>query len=102
MLIYLLMICLQIADSLCVGQRSPDGLEERVILFLKMAAGDDVTPDLVRRLGSSIRSQLSARLVYCTQAPPVLGSCLLGARRCSSKMEMWCSSMVGMWCGQWL
>jgi hypothetical protein len=50
----------QIADSLCVGQRSPDGLEERVLLFLKMATGD-VTPDLVRRLNSAIRSQLSAR-----------------------------------------
>lgn len=55
----------EIADSLCVGQRSPDGLEERVILFLKMApaGGGEVTPDLVRRLNSSIRTQLSARHV---------------------------------------
>jgi len=51
----------QITDSLCVGQRSPDGLEERVILFLKMK--DDLTDELVNKLRRTIRSQLSARHV---------------------------------------
>ena len=53
---------MQVSDSLCVGQRTPDRSEERVILFLKMAEGE-VTPELVKRLSSSIRSRLSARHV---------------------------------------
>jgi len=52
----------EVSDSLCVGQRTPDRSEERVILFLKMAEGE-VTPELVKRLSSSIRSRLSARHV---------------------------------------
>ena len=53
---------LQISDSLCVGQRSPDRSEERVILFLKMVTGE-MTPELVKRLASTIRTRLSARHV---------------------------------------
>jgi len=52
----------EISDSLCVGQRTPDRSEERVILFLKMVEGD-VTPDLIKRLVSTIRMRLSARHV---------------------------------------
>lgn len=51
----------QISDSLCVGQRSPDGLEERVLLFIKMAG--PLTEELINKLKRTIRSQLSARHV---------------------------------------
>ena len=47
---------------MCVGQRSPDRSEERVILFLKMATGE-MTLELVKRLASTIRTRLSARHV---------------------------------------
>ena len=47
---------------MCVGQRSPDRSEERVILFLKMVTGE-MTPELVKRLASTIRTRLSARHV---------------------------------------
>ncbi|XP_023339584.1 acetoacetyl-CoA synthetase isoform X2 [Eurytemora carolleeae] len=51
----------EISDSLCVGQRSPDGLEERVLLFLKLQV--PLGPVLVDKLRKTIRSQLSARHV---------------------------------------
>jgi len=52
----------EIADSLCVGQRSPDRSEERVVLFLKMVDGE-VTPELIKSLAGTIRTRLSARHV---------------------------------------
>jgi len=51
----------EISDSLCVGQKSPDGLEERVLLFVKLEGG--LTHQLVDKLRKTIRSQLSARHV---------------------------------------
>ena len=51
----------ELADSLCVSQRSKDLTEERVVLFLKMAPGSEFTQDLVRRVKTNIRNQLSAR-----------------------------------------
>jgi len=53
----------KITDSVCVGQRSPNGLEERVILFLKMSAPHQLNQDLVKELRTTIRVQLSARHV---------------------------------------
>jgi len=52
----------EIADSLCVGQRTPDG-EERVILFLKMAENLEFEPNVVDKLRKQIRTNLSARHV---------------------------------------
>jgi len=52
----------EIADSLCVGQRTPDG-EERVILFLKMAENFEFEPNVVDKLRKQIRTNLSARHV---------------------------------------
>jgi len=49
-------------DSLCVGQRTPDG-EERVILFLKMAKNFEFEPVVVDKLRKTIRTELSARHV---------------------------------------
>ena len=47
---------------MCVGQRSPDRSEERVVLFLRMVKGE-VTPELIKSLASTIRTRLSARHV---------------------------------------
>jgi acetoacetyl-CoA synthetase len=51
----------QVADSLAVGQNTPDG--ERVVLFLKMAFGQNFTPELVASIKTKIRTLLSARHV---------------------------------------
>lgn len=53
----------EIADSLCIGQKSSAGNEERVILFLKMAPDSNFNKDLIKRLQIEIRTQLSARHV---------------------------------------
>ncbi|ELU07802.1 hypothetical protein CAPTEDRAFT_221361 [Capitella teleta] len=53
----------EIADSVCVSQRSADGSEERVVLFIRMSAGVQFSPDLVKSLRTMIRNQLSARHV---------------------------------------
>ena len=53
----------EILDSLCVGQKTPDG-EERVILFLRMAEGFSFEKsEIVDRLRKKIRAALSARHV---------------------------------------
>ncbi|KAJ2721967.1 hypothetical protein GGI07_003617 [Coemansia sp. Benny D115] len=51
----------EVADSLVVGQRQ--GVDERVLMFLQMAEGHEMTPDLIRRISVHIRSQLSPRHV---------------------------------------
>ena len=53
----------EIQDSLCVSQRSKDMTEERVILFLQMAPGSVYNENLIKRIRTDIRSQLSARHV---------------------------------------
>ncbi|CAG8825507.1 19290_t:CDS:2, partial [Dentiscutata erythropus] len=51
----------EIQDSLVVGQKVGD--DERVILFLKMSDGVKFNDDLVLRIRSKIRNQLSPRHV---------------------------------------
>ncbi len=60
----------EVADSLCVAQPLP-GVGERVILFLKMHddAGSELQEDLVKRLKSKIREELSARHVPALMLP---------------------------------
>ncbi|XP_036292779.1 acetoacetyl-CoA synthetase-like [Pipistrellus kuhlii] len=53
----------EVSDSLCVPQHSRDSGEERVVLFLRMAAGQAFGPALVQRIRYAIRSGLSARHV---------------------------------------
>ncbi|KAG0050336.1 hypothetical protein BGZ83_004880 [Gryganskiella cystojenkinii] len=57
----------EVEDSLCVGQTLKDGTDERVVLFLKVAGGDDTTTaldmGLVTRIKTHIRNQLSPRHV---------------------------------------
>lgn len=50
-------------DTLCVGQRRPEDIDERVLLFLKMRPGHKFTDDLVRRIKEAIRKALSPRHV---------------------------------------
>ncbi|KAF7714558.1 Acetoacetyl-CoA synthetase [Penicillium ucsense] len=53
----------EIADSICVGQRRPTDADERVMLFLLMKHGVVFTADLVARVRTAIRTELSARHV---------------------------------------
>ncbi|KAL8569148.1 hypothetical protein ACOMHN_020275 [Nucella lapillus] len=53
----------EIQDSVCVAQRSQNGLEERVVLFLKMVPGVDLNHDLINSIKTHIRTYLSARHV---------------------------------------
>ena len=65
----------EVVDSLCISQRSKDGSEERVILFLKMAPETPLTQELVKQVRTSIRLNLSARhvpaIIMETQDIPV-------------------------------
>ncbi|KAK9709369.1 hypothetical protein K7432_009073 [Basidiobolus ranarum] len=51
----------EVEDSLVVGQKQD--VDERVVLFLKMASGYEFNEDLISRLKMKIRQQLSARHV---------------------------------------
>jgi len=53
----------EVQDSLCVAQKSRDGSDERVVLFLKMAPGIQLSTELIRQVQMSIRKELSARHV---------------------------------------
>ncbi|CAA9959906.1 acetoacetyl-synthase [Pyrenophora teres f. maculata] len=59
-----------IADALCIGRRRETDTDETVILFLKMAEGRRISPDLVDRIKMTIRKSLSARHV-----PAVVDEC---------------------------
>jgi len=51
----------EIQDSLCVAQKSRDRSDERVVLFLKMAPGIQLSSELIKQVQMSIREELSAR-----------------------------------------
>ncbi|KAI9140335.1 acetoacetate-CoA ligase [Paraphysoderma sedebokerense] len=57
----------EVEDSLVVGQQRPIDKDERVCLFLKMQPGQKFTKELVDRIKSRIRAELSPRHV-----PPVI------------------------------
>jgi len=50
-------------DSICVGQRRPQDLDEHVLLFVKMRTGHQFTCALEGEIKSAIRKGLSARHV---------------------------------------
>ncbi|CAK7236806.1 hypothetical protein SCUCBS95973_009734 [Sporothrix curviconia] len=55
---------LEIADTLCIGQKRATDLDERVLLFVKMQPGrGPLTPALVDKLRAAIRSKYSSRHV---------------------------------------
>jgi acetoacetyl-CoA synthetase len=53
----------EVADALCIGRRRETDDDETVILFLKMAEGHLITPELVMKIKLAIKSALSARHV---------------------------------------
>lgn len=63
----------EIADSICVGQRRPQDTDESVMLFLLMRPGVKFTQELVTRIKSAIRRELSARHVpkYIFETPEI-------------------------------
>ncbi|KAF8891668.1 acetoacetate-CoA ligase [Infundibulicybe gibba] len=52
-----------IEDSICVGQRRPQDLDERVLLFLKMRSGKWLSVQLVQEIKMAIKNGLSSRHV---------------------------------------
>ncbi|KAF1921553.1 acetoacetyl-CoA synthetase-like protein [Ampelomyces quisqualis] len=60
----------EVADALCIGRRRETDTDESVILFLKMTEGHKLTADLVGKIKSTIKHQLSARHV-----PAVVDEC---------------------------
>lgn len=73
----------EISDSICVGQRRPTDTDERVILFLLMRPGVTFTPDLVARVKSAIRSELSPRHVpmFTFETPEIPVCAFVGKTR---------------------
>ncbi|KAI7861010.1 acetoacetate-CoA ligase [Circinella umbellata] len=53
----------QVEDALCVGQKIVDEDDERVVLFLKLKEGQELDDDLVKKIKTTIRAQLSPRHV---------------------------------------
>ncbi|PPQ98788.1 hypothetical protein CVT24_003346 [Panaeolus cyanescens] len=52
-----------IDDCLCIGQRRPQDKDERVLLFLKMRAGNECNSELIESIKQAIKKALSARHV---------------------------------------
>ncbi|SJK97182.1 related to acetoacetyl-CoA synthetase [Armillaria ostoyae] len=52
-----------VEDSLCIGQRRPKDLNERVLLFVKMRPGNNLSSALIKDIRGSIRASLSPRHV---------------------------------------
>ncbi|KAH6611565.1 acetoacetyl- synthase [Trichoderma cornu-damae] len=63
----------EIAESLCVGQRRPQDLDERVVLFLLMRRGLALDKALVERVKGTIAKELTKRHVpkYVFEIPEV-------------------------------
>jgi acetoacetyl-CoA synthetase len=60
----------EVSDALCIGRRRETDTDETVVLFLKMNPGQQLSPDLVARVKTTIRQGLSARHV-----PAVIDEC---------------------------
>ena len=56
----------EIADSICVGQRRPQDVDESVMLFLLMVPGEKFSEQLVQRVKEQIRKSCSKRHVVHT------------------------------------
>lgn len=52
-----------VLDYLAVGQKTDGGADERVVLFIKLPPGQDLSPTFERRIKSEIRSRRSPRHV---------------------------------------
>jgi acetoacetyl-CoA synthetase len=60
----------EVADALCIGRRRETDTDETVVLFLKMNEGQELSPDLVAKIKTTIKQGLSARHV-----PAVIDEC---------------------------
>lgn len=62
-----------LADSICVGQKRPQDVDESVLLFLLMKPGVKFTQELVTKVKAAIRKALSARHVpkYVFETPDI-------------------------------
>jgi acetoacetyl-CoA synthetase len=60
----------EVADALCIGRRRETDDDETVVLFLKMADGHLITPELVLKIKTAIKNALSARHV-----PAIVDEC---------------------------
>ena len=63
----------EIQDSVCVGQRRPQDVDESVMLFLLMKPGKKFRPDLVRRVKDAIARDAGRRCVprYVFETPEI-------------------------------
>jgi acetoacetyl-CoA synthetase len=61
---------LEVADALCIGRRRETDTDETVVLFLKMNDGQQLSPDLIARIKTTVKQGLSARHV-----PAVIDEC---------------------------
>lgn len=53
----------QVEDALCIGRKREQDVDEVVVLFLKMASGQQMSADLVKGIQDVVRKELSARHV---------------------------------------
>jgi acetoacetyl-CoA synthetase len=79
----------EVADSICVGQRRPQDLDESVLLFLLMKEGKKFTKELVQRVKDAIARDCGKRCVpkYVFETPeiPVSIVDLISFPRCVTK-----------------
>ncbi len=63
----------EVQDSICVGQRRPQDMDERVLLFLLMKPGKKFTQDLVKRVKDVIARDCGRRCVpsYVWETPEI-------------------------------
>lgn len=63
----------EIQDSICVGQRRPQDLDESVMLFLLMKPGKKFTADLVHKVKDAIARDCGRRCVpkYVFETPEI-------------------------------
>nr|POE87605.1 acetoacetyl-coa synthetase [Quercus suber] len=63
----------ELQDSICVGQRRPQDMDESVMLFLLMKPGKKFTPDLVGRVKQAIARDAGKRCVpkYIFETPEI-------------------------------
>jgi acetoacetyl-CoA synthetase len=60
----------EVEDALCIGRRRENDTDETVVLFLKMNAGKTFSEDLVTKIKTTVRKELSARHV-----PGIIDEC---------------------------
>ena len=61
-----------VLDCLAVGQKTDGGSDERVVLFIKLPPGQDLSPTFEARIKSEIRSRRSPRHVPARVYPFIL------------------------------